>query len=509
LGVLFRYLHDDAFLAFSREHKHLYAACLLDLYDRYFDGAPAFPTPQEVTHAVYDAMRANSSLWSEADDFGEPLPEIISAGRRRIKRAASAKTETSDKALIIARQIYARLIAWGWLEEEEYGLRVTVDMSMGPLLVIQRLASLNKDVSQRFGGLIVTVRLNLEAVEKLTPQTIDRKQREVALALREARNQVDQFTKSLRAILSNLKRIRRTVMESKTVGDRLEAFFQEFVEQLLLRDFESILTVNHPYRFRDEIVDLARRIAHTPTTMQVLSEEYVAASISSSMTEAALDVEGDLLSIESTFGQIGEMFERIELFRRQLEARVRNTIKYAERGTQGLVGRAGDLVRRLDRLLGRARHSHATVEWSLEPLRSPWSEFHHAPSREPRKPLVAQPLGDRPTDPLYEIRKQLRLRYIERIAPGPAVVREFLEKQVPAAGTREARFISLATVDDFLAFDAARRFALTAEVPTEVARHFDLEFAPDLPPHDSEWLRCTNFIVRRHATAGSRPKHAQ
>jgi hypothetical protein len=376
-------------------------------------------------------------------------------------------------------------------------------------LVIQRLASLNKDVSQRFGGLIVTVRLNLEAVEKLTPQTIDRKQREVALALREARNQVDQFTKSLRAILSDLKRIRRTVMESKTVGDRLEAFFQEFVEQLLLRDFESILTVNHPYRFRDEIVDLARRIAHTPTTMQVLSEEYVAASISSSMTEAALDVEGDLLSIESTFGQIGEMFERIELFRRQLEARVRNTIKYAERGTQGLVGRAGDLVRRLDRLLGRARHSHATVEWSLEPLRSPWSEFHHAPSREPRKPLVAQPLGDRPTDPLYEIRKQLRLRYIERIAPGPAVVREFLEKQVPAAGTREARFISLATVDDFLAFDAARRFALTAEVPTEVARHFDLEFAPDLPPHDSEWLRCTNFIVRRHATAGSRPKHAQ
>jgi len=507
--LLFRFLHDDAFLAFSREHKHLYAACLLGLYDRYFDGAPAFPTPQEVTHAVYDTMRTNPLLWSEADDFGEPLPEVISAGRRRIKRASSAKTETSDKALIIARQIYARLIAWGWLEEEEYGLRVTVDMSMGPLLVIQRLASLNKDVSQRFGGLIVTVRLNLEAVEKLSPQTIDRKQREVALALREARNQVDQFTKSLRAILSDLKRIRRTVMESKTVGDRLEAFFQEFVEQLLLRDFESILTVNHPYRFRDEIVDLARRIAHTPTTMQVLSEEYVAASISSSMAEAVLDVEGDLLSIESTFGQIGQMFERIELFRRQLEARVRNTIKYAERGTQGLVGRAGDLVCRLDRLLGRGRHPNATVEWSLEPLRSPWSEFHHAPSREPRKPLVAQPLGDRPTDPLYEIRKQLRLRYIERIAPGPAVVREFLERQVPAAGTKEARFISLATVDDFLAFDAARRFALTTEVPTEVARHFDLEFAPDLPPHDSEWLRCTNFIVRRHATVGSRSKHAQ
>lgn len=39
----------------------------------------------------------------------------------------------------------------------------------------------------------------------------------------------------------------------------------------------------------------------------------------------------DLLAIESIFDQIGEMFDRIEAFRRQLEARVRNTIRYAER----------------------------------------------------------------------------------------------------------------------------------------------------------------------------------
>lgn len=505
--LLFRYLNDDAFLAFSREHKHLYSLVLLDLYERFFTGAPAFPTPQEVTHAIYDVMRANPSLWNERDDFGEALPEVVSAGRRRIKRAAATKTDTADRALLVARQLYQRLIAWGWLEEEEYGLRVTVDMSMGPLLVIQRLASLNKDVSQRFGGLIVTVRVNLEAVEKLNPAVVDRKQREVALALREARNQVDQFTKSLRAILSDLKRIRRTVMESKTVGDRLEAFFEEFVEQLLLRDFESILTFNHPYRFRDTIVDLARRIAHTPATMQVLSEEYVTAGVSPSMSEAILDVEGDLLAIESTFGHIGEMFERIEAFRRQLEARVRNTIKYAERGTHGLVGRAGDLVRRLDALVARGRHANATVEWSLEPLRSPWSEFHHAPSREPRKPIELKPLGDWPVDPLYELRKKLRRQYIERISPGPEEVQRFLEAQVPVAGTREARFMALETVDDFLAFDAARRFALTNEIPPEVGLHFDLEFAPDSPPHDSEWLRCSNFIVRRHA-AGRR-RHAQ
>jgi hypothetical protein len=495
---LFRYLHDDAFLVFSREHKHLYAVCLLDLHERFFTGAPAFPTPQQVVHAIYDVMRANASLWTENDDFGEVLPEMVSAGRRRMRRADVRRiSEAGDKALLIARQLYARLLAWGWLEEEEYGLRVTVDMAMGPLLVIQRLASLNKDISQRFGGLIVQIRLNLEAVEKLNPQVTDRKQREAALAVREARNQADQFTKSLRAILSDLKRIRRTVMESKTVGDRLEAFFEEFVEQLLLKDFESILTFNHPYRFRDAIVDLARRISYTPGTMRVLAEEYLAASMAPSIEEGRLEAEADLLAIESTFGQIGEMFERIETFRRQLEARVRNTIKYAERGAQGLVGRAGDLVRRLDALLSDGRHAEATVEWSIEPLRSPWSEHHHAPSREPRKPVEAHPLGERPSDPIYEIRKQLRVQYIMRIAPGPEEVRRFLERQVPPSGTKEARFMELRTVDDFLAFDTARRFATTREVPPEIARTFELEFTPDRPPHDSDWLRCSNFVVRR------------
>lgn len=197
------------------------------LHERFFTGAPAFPTPQQVVHAIYDAMRANPSLWTESDDFGDMLPEMLSVGRRRMRRADVKKaSETGDKAMLIARQLYARLLAWEWLEEEEYGLRVTVDMAMGPLLVIQRLASLNKDVSQRFGGLIVQIRLNLEAVEKLSSDVTDRKQREAALAVREARNQADQFTKSLRAILSDLKRIRRTVMESKTVGDRLEVSLQ-------------------------------------------------------------------------------------------------------------------------------------------------------------------------------------------------------------------------------------------------------------------------------------------
>jgi len=156
----------------------------------------------------------------------------------------------------------------------------------------------------------------------------------------------------------------------------------------------------------------------------------------------------------------GEMFERIELFSSTIGGAGPQYDKIRRTRHSRTGWKSRRFVRRLDGLLGRGRHPTATIEWSLEPLRSPWSEFHHAPSREPRKPLIAQPLADRPTDPLYELRKQLRLQYIARISPGPAKVRNFLENTCLRPAPRRPAFFSLETVDDFLAFDAARRFAL-------------------------------------------------
>ena len=99
--------------------------------------------------------------------------------------------------------------------------------------------------------------------------------------------------------------------------------------------------------------------------MQILAEEYTASSMAADLEDGRIAAADDLLAIESIFDQIGEMFDRIEAFRRQLEARVRNTINYADRGGQGLVGRAADLVRRLDALLRDGRHHKATIEWSV------------------------------------------------------------------------------------------------------------------------------------------------
>lgn len=77
---LFKYLHDDAFLIFSRKHRYLYEESLLEVYDRCFSTGSTFPTRQELVHAIYDVVGRRPDLLLDADDLIEGLPEVVSKG---------------------------------------------------------------------------------------------------------------------------------------------------------------------------------------------------------------------------------------------------------------------------------------------------------------------------------------------------------------------------------------------------------------------------------------------
>lgn len=508
---LFRYLNDDSFLIFSRRHRYLYEASLLGIHDRFFSSGAVFPTPQEVVHVIYDIIALRPQLLLDEDDFIDGLPEVVSKGRRRLKFAGSGG-EVGDRALKAAQQVYQGLVRTGWLEEEEYGLKVTADMPMGALLVVQRLSSLKSDVSQRFGGLVVHIKTSLELVEKLSTENPERARSSAVHALREARVQADQFVKTLRAILSDLRRIRKSLMESENLRQKMDTYFEEFIGELVLKDFQAILTFNHPYRFRDQIVTMARRIAHSADLLAIIADGYIEIGVASNVHHAHVEAVSDLLSIETTFDTISDMFERITQFRRALETRLRNTVKYAEQGERGLSSRARGIVGRLEVLLAEnpERYMEPSVPASVERVFLPWSAGQLAPQRQTKLPIEARPLAKRPSDPLYAFRKRMRSEYLERISPSPERVRQFLARILAPHHTVEARFIKLQTVDDFLAFNAARRYALTGEIPGRVARQFELEYLPDSAPHDCEWLRCSNFSIRHLGNPSHREaRHAE
>ncbi|MDO9428671.1 MAG: DUF5716 family protein [Methylobacterium sp.] len=488
---LFRHLSDDAFLIFSRRHRFAYEAALLEVHDRFFATGIAFPTPREVTHVLYDLVARRPDLIEDIDP-GDGLPELVSKGRRRL-RFIDTGGENGDRALRFAAHLYQGLLRTGWLEEEEYGLKVTVDMPMGALLVVQRFASLKADVSQRFGGLIVHVKTSLEHVERLSERNTPKNRGDAAHALHTSRTNVEAFARGLRAILSDLRRIRKALLEAQGLRQKMETYFEEFIGELLLKDFQSILTFNHPYRFRDQIITSVRAISVDRALVGLVEEGYREQGLSPGAETA-----DDLLVTEQAFETVGEMFERIAQFRRALESRLRNTVKYAEQGERGLGSRARDLVPRLEALLLRAepgRYDRPTVPASVESVRSPWSDRHLAPHRQTPSSVQRRPLSGRPVDPVYLARKQLRAEYLMRINPSPAEVRAFLRRKVLPFQTQEARFIKIEDVDEFLAFYALRRYALSRAVPPEIAASFDVEANPVSDVHDCEWLRCPNFVV--------------
>lgn len=153
---------------------------------------------------------------------------------------------------------------------------------------------------------------------------------------------------------------------------------------------------------------------------------------SSDAQQARDEAVGGLLSIEMTFDTVGEMFERIAQFRRALETRLRNTVKYAEQGERGLASRARDLAARMEALLAANpdRYAAPTIPGAIERVLPPWSEGQLAPQRQARRPIEAKPLGKRPYDPSYEFRKRMRADYLDLISPSPERVRQFLARIV-------------------------------------------------------------------------------
>lgn len=502
---LFQYLNDDAFLIFSRKHRYLFEAALMEIYDQFFAGGAVFPSPLEVVNVIYDLIARRPDFIFDADGLAEGLPELVSKGRRKV-RFAGMGGESGNRALKTAQAVYQALLRTGWLEQEEFGLKVTVDMPMGALLVVQRFASLQSDVSQRFGGLVIHIKTSLEQVEKLANSNTERDRSSASYALREARLQAEAFVKTLRAILSDLKRIRRALTEADDLRQKMDTYFEEFIGELLLKDFQSILTFNHPYRFRDQIVSTARRICFTEELVTIIGAGYLEIGLAQDAARAREAAQGDLLSIEQTFETVGDMFDRISAFRRGLETRLRNTVRYAEHGERGLASRARELVARLEALLAADpdRYIDPTVPGLIERVSSPWSERQLAPQRRARQPVMPTALAMRAQDPLHAFRKQLRTEYLRRISPSPELVRAFLGRIVRPNQTVEARFIELGSVDDFLAFDAVRRYALTREAPGLIASDFEFVFLPDSEPHDCEWLRCSNFSIHHRGTQSAR-----
>jgi hypothetical protein len=491
--LLFDQLSPDFFLIFSRSNRHLYARVVTGVYDQYFGLGFHYPGQRDLVLLIYNILRENPDLWTEDEDL-LGLPEVVRKRGRRLRLGSDEAGQ--DKLLKQAQHVYRRLVDTGWLEEERLGLKVTVDMPPAALLVTERLVALREGLAVAASGVVVAIRTALAAI-------LSGDARANAAGLRKAAENAQVFERSLRVVLADLRRVERTVMESESLEARYRAFFEDFIGEVLLKDLEEIQGPNHPYRHRTEILRDVDVLSLSDHWRDRVIEGYVADRVSPDGPAAAAQLENDLTVLRAVFGNIDITLGHINRFRRKLERKLTNTIRYAEQGDRVVSRRVTALIQRLDEIgaTSRALGREATPLPALCLNRPGYLGRETMPTpRKDRPPLAKHPLERRRADPAEALRRVMMRDFAQLFRVSPKQVLVYLDRVMDGRTVIEARDLPIASLEDFLVVDEARR-QRRAPAPA-LARLY--RFEPAEGWREDDWLRCRNFrVLRRDAGAPS------
>ncbi|MBV8651351.1 MAG: hypothetical protein JO255_07775 [Alphaproteobacteria bacterium] len=495
MNLLFGHLNPNVFALFSGKNRYLYAHLVLAVYREYF-GTTFLRTPlrPEIITFIGAELHRRPDLWTEEED---ELLELPDPPQRRGRRHVQRRTGTQPRSDILgakANHAYTRLLRCGWIEEEAYGFATRVDMPPAAMALAEQLLIIDTGLSQLFGGVIVEVRGALQLINQNALAN--------ALGLSKAAETSVGFIRRLRAIHSSLRSIQRDIMDSDNLDERIRTYFEDFIQKLLIQDFRTVLTTNHPYRFRTEILAIADRLSFDDGVKAQIAAAYVENNVEPDEEAAHRAVHLHLTTISDVFSNVEEYFEQINVFRARLEARLRNTVRYMERSDASMVNSLVDAIERLDSNADRAALLGVELadvpSFLIEELR-PVAEAALAEPPAVREPIEPTPLQRDERDPALQVKKRLVRAFTQRFNVTPAQVIRYLEKQVPPDVPVEARWLRIGNLDDLLAFSEARRYRFGA--PVEFDRAF--EIVPAEGEHDCEWIRCENFIVRRREVAGA------
>ena len=490
--MLFSNLNDDIFLIFSRERKHLFAQVISKLYQTFFSEELQFPSRNKIVQIIYSLLKERPDLWSENDEGVYDAPTVRSRGRRLRRSRSSAQNKVvQDKVLSYAGDIYIQLLERGWLEEEKFGVRKTVDMTPGGLALADRLVAIEGDLSALFGGVATTVRDSLKAMKE-SPETSGQ-------GLRQSVQTAGEFARKLRLIISSLRDIQRRIVESENLRERFETFFIDYIQDHMLQDFHNLHGPNHPAKLKGEIQRLVDDLFGSNDLIDRIASVYLESGVSENKDSAWREVISDLERVKLAFDHIEQSFLQVERFRRQLETRIYNMTKYAQLGASRSLSRMTDLVQSLDQIAAHQCKATATVtvESALIDLMTMWSETLLAPTRLPRTPVEPQSIRKVERDPVQELLHKLKRDFQLKLDMPDDLVMRYLEARVLPHSTVEAKYLHIESLHDFLAFEKVRKWRFL--MPERVAEHFetlDIPYTSDEERND-DWIKCANFLVRR------------
>ncbi len=379
-------------------------------------------------------------------------------------------------------------------------------MTPGGLALLEALYRIREGFSLHFSGTLVQLNLMLDGITRDPHRN--------ALSLDQVRRSLESFVRHLRAIISDLKRIKAEMAASDSQKARLHVFMKGFVERLLLKDFASLHESNHPYRYKNETLVAVRRLASDPETLRAVGLAYAESADPELMKRAGeweverraaieagiVRVDADFATIIAMLGHIDQMFERIRDFQIQLESRIRNMLRYKNKSRMDLGRRSEETVDRLIAWIGRNERKAdlPLVDGFLDgPVRPFGMALHGTPRRE-RVGVQAAEVVVRTADPVDLFLQELKSRHSRRLWPDDERLTDFLETALGERDEVAANRLEVDTIDDFLALDAVLLMVRRGQLTPALQRRYVIKALPGAQI-DNPYMQSESFLIQRRS----------
>jgi len=480
--MIFGHLPDSLFMVFSGANRSLYAESILALYRAFYRAPDAVDIFKPEWFAVIrSVIEANPALAARINEDLGPDEEAPKDDDGR------------------AGKIYRQLKQAGWLREKQKHLRTAVDMPTAAIFLCEALDRIDRNVSESIAGVIGSIAAIMAQIQNDSARN--------AHALGEARRSAESFIRRLRAIRSSLDDIDELIMGARDLNERLTNFIDIFVGQLVIQDFKAVMTSNHPYRRRFEIMSSIADIRASSDAVQAAAKAIFAAGMSASAEEAEIKFRADLTWLHGCFDKIDALFETITDHRSTLEGRLRNTIRYIDRSSPE---RAANMLNAANAALALRNEmiedgdDPDDTDFNPIPLlerHGIWSERTLATPTEQRAEPVARPIKRAVEPPEVTLLRRLKRDYERRFEPNDTAVAKWLEERIEAGESCYASTIKIDTLDDFLMLDAIRIMAIGARnggSPSSIGiPGWSVAAVPG--QREDEWAAFANFEISRDA----------
>lgn len=318
---LFAHLPPGIFKPLARARHRLYWQVLLRLYEEHFDDDLEIREYGHSRSIVVETIQATLDqyplLWIAEQESDDP-PEL--------------ETDASGRP----GYIYRELCKTGWLEEERHGYHDFVIMTPRVLQLMAALLEVADGRALVMAGKLKGLKASINEVYADPENSAD--------TLTEMAKEAGRFARHLNSIRGALKGLYEAIKMDTPAREVVSTFFNDFLKDLLRRDYTSIKTTDNPLIIRDEILRVIGALRYEADTHRALLAGYNRVFADLDSKERVILMDRDLFKLEQVFNNIERQLDSIDAMKLRYEQRVDTVIEYTMRSPANLGKRIQSLI---------------------------------------------------------------------------------------------------------------------------------------------------------------------